>query len=82
MKRKFLNQIIAVGATAAMVAGLAGCGGGTGEGQTPDNTQNGGNQTVDNGGNGGDVDPVVDSGSPYEVITDANGNNVGSWKYE
>ena len=66
MKRKFLNQIIAVGATAAMVAGLAGCGGGSTEGQTPDNTQNGG-QTVDNGGNGDDGNgggEVVDSGSP------------------
>jgi len=78
MKRKFLNQIIAVGATAAMVAGLAGCGTGTGDGgQTPDNT-GAGTETgnTENNGGGTTTDPVENNDSPYEVITDADGNPI------
>ncbi len=77
MKRKFLNQIIAVGATAAMVAGLAGCGTGSGDGgQNPDNP-GAGTETgnTENNGGGTTTDPVEDD-SPYEVITDANGNPI------
>ncbi len=69
MKRKFLNQIVAVGATAAMVAGLAGCGGtNTGE-VTPQPEVDPQPTTVD------PVEPV-DEGSKYEVITDADGNPI------
>jgi hypothetical protein len=71
MKRKFLNQLVAVGATAAMVAGLAGCGGPTepvtDPNPAPDVTQP---STT--------TDPVADpvDESPYEVITDENGNPI------
>ncbi len=71
MKRKFLNQIIAVSASAAMVAGLAGCGAsGDANPPAPENTEN--QQT----GEGGEtVEPVVEE-SPYEIITDADGNPI------
>jgi len=69
MKRKFLNQIVAVGATAAMVAGLAGCGGtNTGE-VTPQPEVDPQPTTVD------PVEPE-DEGSKYQVITDADGNPI------
>ena len=71
MKRKFLNQIVAVGATAAMVAGLAGCGGQTADPVTPapEGNQGGGEVTPT------DVEPE-DNQSPYQVITDADGNPI------
>ena len=73
MKRKFLNQIIAVSASAAMVAGLAGCGAsGDANPPAPENTEN--QQTGEEGGNE-TVDPVEDE-SPYEIITDADGNPI------
>ncbi|MCR5739086.1 MAG: hypothetical protein K6G43_04655 [Lachnospiraceae bacterium] len=74
MKRKFLNQIIAVGATVAMVASLAGCGGQTGE-DAPEVTDPG-TQTADPGTQTADpvADPVEES--PYEIITDADGNPI------
>lgn len=69
MKRKFLNQIVAVGATAAMVAGLAGCGGNT-TGDVNPQPEVDPNPTVEP-----TVEPV-DEGSKYEVITDADGNPI------
>ena len=68
MKRKFLNQIVAVGATAAMVAGLAGCGGNTGDVAPQPEVDP--NPTVEP-----TVEPV-DEGSKYQVITDADGNPI------
>ena len=68
MKRKFLNQIVAVGATAAMVAGLAGCGGNTGDVAPQPEVDP--NPTVEP-----TVEPV-EEGSKYEVITDADGNPI------
>ena len=71
MKRKFLNQIVAVGATAAMVAGLAGCGG-TNAGNAPVDPA----PTPDDGS--AQVDPVepADPAEKYQVITDADGNPI------
>ncbi|MBQ3852463.1 MAG: extracellular solute-binding protein, partial [Lachnospiraceae bacterium] len=71
MKRKFLNQIVAVGATAAMVAGLAGCGG-TNAGNAPVEPA----PTPDDGS--AQVDPVepADPAEKYQVITDADGNPI------
>ena len=66
MKRKFLNQVIAVGATAAMVAGMAGCQNG-GSNVEPQPTDTPATTTPDDGGNV-DVEPV----SEYEVLTHAD----------
>ena len=68
MKRKFLNQIVAVGATAAMVAGLAGCGGNTGD-VAPQPEVDPNPTTVD------PVEPEPE-GSKYQVYTDADGNPI------
>ena len=68
MKRKFLNQIVAVGATAAMVAGLAGCGGNTGD-VAPQPEVDPNPATVD------PVEPEPE-GSKYQVYTDADGNPI------
>ncbi len=72
MKRKFLNQIIAVGATAAMVAGMAGCQNG-GANVEPQPTDTPATQAPDE--NGGATDPV-EPVSEYEVLTHADGSAI------
>lgn len=72
MKRKFLNQIIAVGATAAMVAGMAGCANGnTADPATPDTPA-----SVDPGqADPGQADPAT-ADAPYEKLTHADGSDI------
>ncbi len=72
MKRKFLNQIIAVGATAAMVAGMAGCQNGNTPVE-PQPTDTPATQAPD--GEGGTTDPV-EPVSEYEVLTHADGSAI------
>ena len=70
MKRKFLNQIIAVGASAAMVAGMAGCSNGNGAdpGTSPD-TPAPAVEPTDDGGDGSQADP-------YPVLTHEDGSAI------
>jgi ABC-type glycerol-3-phosphate transport system substrate-binding protein len=71
MKRKFLNQLIAVGATATMVASLAGCGE-TAQAPAPAPENNG----QESGGEAGGQEGGGEEESPYEVYTDADGNPI------